>query len=126
PPRAYSSARKPLYPGRGVPFAGHIDFLDGRPAGFNVEDGGFPYQAARTLVRHLAMNRGPVLRMRHKLFHLAVSLLGALYGAAHWLAGRRVLKPLRPIVEWLDPVNRMMPWVAQGQGAAAGTLGVKE
>ena len=119
---AFYFFRKPLYPGRGVPFAGQIDFLEGRPAGFNIEDGGFPYQAARTLVRHLAMNRGPALRMRHKLFHLAVSVLGALYGAAHRLAGRRVLKPLRPLVEWLDPVNRMMPWVAQGQDAADGTL----
>ena len=122
---AFYFFRKPLYPGRGVPFAGQIDFLDAGSATaprFNIEDGGFPYQAARTLVRHLALNRGPDLRMRHKLFHAAVSVLGALYAAAHWLAGRSVLKPLRPIVEWLDPVNRMMPWVAQGQDAADGTM----
>jgi cholesterol oxidase len=133
---AFYFFRKPLYPGRGVPFAGSVNFLDGGPAaagvpgqpkpGFNIEDGGFPYQAARTLVRHLAMNRRPDLRMRHKAFHLAVSLLGALYSAAHWLAGRRVLKPLRPVIEWADPVNRMMPWVAQGQDAANGILQLRD
>ncbi|HKZ07110.1 MAG TPA: GMC oxidoreductase [Methylomirabilota bacterium] len=129
---AFYFFRKPLYPARGVPFAGHVDFLDGGPGaasgapGFNIEDGGFPYQAARTLVRHLAMNRGPDLRMRHKLFHLAVSVLGAFYAAAHWLAGLGPLKRLRGAVEWLDPVNRMMPWVAQGQDAANGTLRLKD
>ena len=125
--------RKPLYPGRGVAFAGSLNFLDGgdpdgRPGsrrGFNIEDGGFPYQATRTLIRHLARNRSGLLAPRHKAFHLAVEVLGALYGAAHWLSRRSFLKPFRAFFEWADPINRLMPWVAQGQDAGNGTLKLK-
>jgi cholesterol oxidase len=132
---AFYFFRRPLFPGRGVPFAGSLNFLDGDPAAagrpgppprFNIEDGGFPYQGARTLIRNLAMNRSPDVRMRHKAFHLVVGVLGALYSAVHSLAKLPVLKYLRPVIEWLDPVNRMMPWVSQGQDAADGTLRLKD
>lgn len=133
---AFHFFRKHLYPGRGVAFAGSLNFLDGDPAapavagrpkpGFNIEDGGFPYQSVRALIRHLAMNRRADLRMRHKAFHLAVGILGAFYAAANWLSQLPWLKPFRGFFEWLDPVNRLMPWVAQGQDAANGTLRLKD
>lgn len=131
---AFHLFRKPLYPGRGVAFSGSLNFLDGGEPdgspgpqpGFNIEDGGFPYQATRALIRHLAKNRSGLLARRHKAFHLGVEVLGALYGAAHWLSRRSFLKPFRGFFEWADPINRMMPWVAQGQDAGNGTLKLKD
>jgi cholesterol oxidase len=47
------------------------------------------------------------------------------FGACHWLSRRALLNPLQGLVERLDPINHMMPWVAQGQDAADGILSLK-
>jgi len=128
--------RKNLYHGRGVAFAGSINFLDGgtatagtparqRPR-FNIEEGGFPHQVVGALIRHLAMNRGVNVGLRHKLIHLTMKILAAVYDAVHWVTRHRFLTPLRGVFEWADPFNRLMPWVAQGQDAANGTLSLRD
>jgi cholesterol oxidase len=133
---AFHLFRKPLYPGRGIVFAGSLNFLDGSRAApgtpekakprFNIEDAGFPYQAVRALIRHLATNRSANVKPHHKAFHLAVEILGAFYATAYWLSRLAFLRPFRSLFERLDPINRMMPWVAQGQDAANGTLRLKD
>lgn len=133
---AFHFFRKALYPGRGIVFAGSINFLDGRPDDaaappgqkprFNIEDAGFPYQAVGGLIRHLAMNRGVETGLRHRLLHVAIAIVAAVYDALHWVSRRPLLRPLRRLFEWFDPINRMMPWVAQGEDAADGTLRLKD
>jgi len=132
---AFHFFRKTIYPGRGLAFGGHIQFLRD-PAGssdaasrgprFNIEDGGFPYQATRALVRHLARERSPMKGLGAKLFRLVVWGLAAVYGAFHRLARLPILRSLRGFVEWIDPINHMMPWIAQGEDGAAGTLHLKD
>jgi cholesterol oxidase len=132
---AFYFFRRPLYPGRGIAFAGRLDFLDGGPGAaatppaerprFNIEDAGFPYQAVRALIRHLGTNRASKLRPRHKLLNWLLEGAAGLYEAIHWLSRLPVLKPLRPVFEWADPINRMMPWIGQGQDAANGILSLQ-
>jgi cholesterol oxidase len=133
---AFHFFRKALYPGRGIAFAGAVDFLDGglaapgtpanRRGRFNIEDAGFPYQGARALIRHLATSRAAHLRPRGSALRLAIRVLAAVYGALHRLSRVSFLKPFRRLVEWADPINRMMPWVAQGQDAANGILRLQD
>jgi cholesterol oxidase len=128
--------RRNLYHGRGVAFAGSINFLDGGPyaagaphqqrPGFNIEDGGFPHQAVGALIRHMAMNRGTDVRLRHKIIHLTVRILVAVHDAVHRASESPPLRPLRRVLQWANPFNRLMPWVAQGQDAANGVLSLKD
>lgn len=128
--------RRNLYHGRGVAFAGSINFLDGGPdaaesphrrgPGFNIEDGGFPHQAVGALIRHLAMNRGTDVGLRHELIHLTVRILAAVYAAMHRVTESPLLRPLRGALQWANPFNRLMPWVAQGQDAANGVLSLED
>jgi cholesterol oxidase len=133
---AFHFFRRTLYPGRGIAFAGRLQFLDGPPGNggaapgketkFNIEDGGFPYQATRALVRQLARKPSSKKGLRHKIVRLGIQALAAVYGAFHWLSRRTLLKPFRGLVEWIDPTNHMMPWIGQGQDAAGGALSLKD
>lgn len=123
-----------LYPGRGITIAGSINFLDGRPDDpappqekpkFLIEDGGFPYQVAGALIRHLAMNRGHDVRLRHRVLHLGLKIAARLYDFVHWVTRRSALRFLRPLFEHADPINHLMPWFAQGQDKADGTLSIR-
>ena len=130
---AFQFFRKRVYPGRGLAFAGHVQFLHetstdpspGRPQ-FNIEDGGFPYQAIRALVRHLAQARATRKGLSAWIFRMAVRSLAAVYGLFHWLARLPILKSLRGLVERLDPTNYLMPWIAQGMDGADGVLHLKD
>ncbi|HTY78118.1 MAG TPA: GMC family oxidoreductase [Candidatus Bathyarchaeia archaeon] len=132
---AFHFFRKTVYPGRGLAFGGHVQFLHEPSADptapapkpqFNIEDGGFPYQATRALVRHLAKARSTRKGLSAWLFRLVVRSLGAVYGLFHWLARLPMLRSLRGLVERLDPTNYMMPWIAQGMDGADGTLNLKD
>ena len=130
---AFHFLRKTLYPGRGPTFTGRLQFLDGtvgRTASgggprFNIEDGGFPYQATRALIRQLARQPSQAKGLTATCVRLGVLVTGAVFGACHWLSRRALLNPLQGLVERLDPINHMMPWVAQGQDAADGILSLK-
>jgi hypothetical protein len=133
---AFHFFRRALYPGRGIAFAGRLQFLDGPPHDgavapgkepkFNIEDGGFPYQATRALVRQLARMPSSKKGLQHKIVRLGIQALGAVYGAFHWLSRRALLKPFSGLVEWIDPTNHMMPWIGQGQDAAGGALSLND
>ena len=133
-PALHLFGRPRLYPGRGITIAGSINFLDGGPgdpAGalarprFLIEDGGFPYQVAGALLRHLAMNRGHDVRLRHQVLHLALKIAFGVYDLLRGLTEGRALRFLRRLFDYVDPVNRLMPWFAQGQDAADGTLSLR-
>jgi cholesterol oxidase len=133
---AFHFFRKTLYPGRGITIAGSINFLDGHPDDlgkayeerrkFIIEEGGFPSQAVGGFIAALLRNRGLNVGRRHKLLHAAARTLGAVYDALHWISGRSPLRFLKPVFEWLDPINHVMPWFAQGKDAADGTLILKD
>jgi cholesterol oxidase len=133
---AFHFFRKTLYPGRGITIAGSINFLDGHPDDlgkpyeqrrkFIIEDGGFPYQAVGGMIGALLRNRGLDGGLLHKLVHAVGKLAAAGYDTLHWISRLPFLKVLKPAFERLDPINHVMPWFAQGQGAADGTLSLKD
>lgn len=133
---AFHFFRKTLYPGRGITIAGSINFLDGHPDDlkepyekrrkFIIEEGGFPYQAVGGIIGALIRNRGLKVGLRHKLLHALGRLVAAAYDALHWISRLPFLKFLKPVFEWLDPVNHVMPWFSQGKDAANGRLSLKD
>jgi cholesterol oxidase len=133
---AFHFFRKTPYPGRGITIAGSITFLDGHPDDlgkehekrrkFIIEDGGFPYQAAGAIIGALIRNRAHKVGLRHTLLHALGRLVAAGYDALHWISRLPFLKLLKPVFEWLDPINHVMPWFAQGKDAANGTLSLKD
>jgi cholesterol oxidase len=133
---AFHFFRKTLYPGRGITIAGSVNFLDGHPEDlgkpyeerrkFIIEDGGFPSQVVGGIIGALLRNRGLNVGAHHKLLHGLAKAGAALYDALHWVSRRSPLKLLKPIFEWLDPVNHVMPWFAQGKDAADGVLSLKD
>lgn len=133
---AFHFFRKTLYPGRGITIAGSINFLDGHPDDlgkpyeerrkFIIEDGGFPYQAVGGIIGALIRNRGLNVGLLHTLLRALGRLVAAGYDALHWISRRSFLKFLKPVFEWLDPINHVMPWFAQGKDAADGILSLKD
>jgi cholesterol oxidase len=133
---AFHFFRKTLYPGRGITIAGSINFLDGHPDDlgkpyeerrkFIIEDGGFPYQAVGGLIGALLRNRSLDVGLLHKLIHASGKLAATAYDALHWVSRRPFLKFLKPAFDWLDPINHVMPWFAQGKDAADGRLYLKD
>ena len=133
---AFHFFRKTIYPGRGITIAGSVNFLDGHPDDrgksyeerrkFIIEDGGFPYQAVGGIIGALLRNRGLKVSLLHKLLQALGRLLAAGYSALHWISRLPFLRLLKPVFEWLDPINHVMPWFAQGKDAADGTLSLKD
>jgi cholesterol oxidase len=133
---AFHFFRKTIYPGRGITIAGSVNFLDGHPDDlgkpyekrrkFIIEEGGFPYQAVGGIIGALIRNRGLKAGLCHALLHALGRLLAAVYNAIHWISRLPFLKLLKPVFEWLDPVNHVMPWFSQGKDAANGELTLKD
>lgn len=133
---AFHFFRKTVYPGRGITIAGSINFLNGHPDDlkkpyedrrkFIIEDGGFPYQAVGGIIGALIRNRGLNVGLLHTLLHALGRLVAAGYDALHWISRLPFLKFLKPVFEWLDPINHVMPWFSQGKDAADGTLSLKD
>ena len=133
---AFHFFRKTLYPGRGITIAGSINFLDGHPDDlkkpyeerrkFIIEDGGFPYQVVGGIIGALIRNRALKVGLFHALLHALGRLLAAGYDALHWISRLPFLKILKPVFEWLDPINHVMPWFSQGKDAANGELTLKD
>ena len=133
---AFHFSRKPLYPGRGITIAGSIRFLDGHPDDlrepferrrkFLIEEGGFPYEAVGGLIGALIRNSGRHAGLLHLLLRALGSLATAGHTGLHRISRLPFLKGLRPTLEWLDPINHVMPWFSQGKDAADGTLRLED